>query len=95
MGTQTHGQTLCGSECLNWNFLSVPSIGAQETLQKKWGGKNLGVSGNDGVEDTRMWHIDSSKQGSHRLTETDAGSLGPAWVCTMFSAYMLVFWWNS
>ena len=42
------------------------------------------------IENMReTWPIESAKQDAHGLTESEAASSGPAWVCTRSSAYML------
>ena len=41
-----------------------------------------------GEDFRRTWPTDSMKQGSFWLTETEASSNGPAWICTRFSLYI-------
>lgn len=44
----------------------------------------------EGMEDAkRKWPIKSTKQCSYGVTETEVASMGPAWVCTRFSPYVL------
>lgn len=47
-------------------------------------------------ETRRTWPTGSVKEGTHKLAETEAASMGPAWVCIRSSSYYvsLVFLWD-
>lgn len=49
-----------------------------------------GILGVRGVQDTwRVWAMESTKQGSRGLRETEVIITKPVFVCTRFSTYML------
>ena len=51
----------------------------------------------EGMKETRRtWSTGSVKEDTYKLAETEAASMGPAWVCTTSSSYYasLVFLWD-
>lgn len=88
VGTESHSQTQCRESLgiLRW----VPPLRDGENPWEK--GRELWKL--EWIEDTkRTWPSESTRQVSHRFTETEGASAGLARLCTKSSASLL--WWRA
>lgn len=72
---------------------SIRSLASELEVSEEEGVERLQES--EGMEDTRSWPTESTKQGSCGLTETETVSTGTAWACRRSSECLLwlLAWW--